>query len=115
MDADVHVDPNQMLTTEAAARLIGLKASTLAAWREDGSQPDLAFFKVGKAIGYRYRDLMAFVESRRAYSTVAAPQIVPRSLSIKGPPPRALKKRRRHHPKGGAGGGDGQMGQLKLF
>ena len=115
MDAEVHVDPNQMLTTEAASHLLGLKASTLAAWREDGSQPDLAFFKVGKAVRYRYRDIMAFVESRRAYSTVAARQMAPGSQSRKAPAPKALKKRRRHEPKGGSGSGNGQNGQLKLF
>ncbi len=111
MDTGAQVDPNQMLTTEVAANLIGLKASTLAAWREDGSQPDLAFFKVGKAVRYRYRDIVAFVESRRASSTVAArlfktqaPKPSPPARTIS---PKTLRRRRKV--------AEVLKGQLKLF
>lgn len=71
------LDPNQMLSTEQAAALLGLRPCTLAAWREDGSQPQLAFFKLGKAVRYRYADLVAFLETRRASSTLAARQLTP--------------------------------------
>jgi hypothetical protein len=70
-------DPNQMLSTQDAAALLGLQPCTLAAWREDGSQPGLAFFKLGKAVRYRYADLLAFIEARKASSTLLARQISP--------------------------------------
>jgi hypothetical protein len=65
-------DPNRMLSTDEAAGLMGLRPCTLSAWREDGSQPDLAFFKIGKAVRYRYGDVIAFLNARRAMSTLAA-------------------------------------------
>jgi hypothetical protein len=67
--------PNRMLSTEEAANLMGLQPCTLSAWREDGSQPDLAFFKIGKAVRYRYGDVIAFLNARRAVSTLAARQL----------------------------------------
>lgn len=70
-------DPNQMLSTQDAAALLGLQPCTLAAWREDGSQPGLAFFKLGKAVRYRYADLLAFIETRKASSTLVARQMAP--------------------------------------
>ncbi len=72
-------DPNQMLSTHDAAALLGLQPCTLAAWREDGSQPGLAFFKLGKAVRYRYSDLLAFIETRKASSTLVARQITPKT------------------------------------
>lgn len=68
-------DPNRLLSTIDAAELLGLQPCTLAAWREDGSQPGLAFFKLGKAVRYRYGDLIAFIETRRASSTLLARQL----------------------------------------
>jgi excisionase family DNA binding protein len=68
-------DPNKMLTTQEAADLLGLQPSTLAAWREDGSQPELPFSKFGKSVRYRYADLVAFIGARRASSTLAARQL----------------------------------------
>mgnify|MGYP001157946820 FL=1 len=68
-------DPNKMLSTADAADLLGLQPCTLSAWREDGSQPGLAFFKLGKAVRYRYGDLIAFLETRRASSTLVARQL----------------------------------------
>ena len=70
-------DPNRMLSTQDAAALLGLQPCTLAAWREDGSQPSLAFFKLGKAVRYRYADLLAFIETRKASSTLVARQMAP--------------------------------------
>ena len=76
-------DPNRMLSTEEAAAFMGLQPCTLAAWREDGSQPDLPFFKIGKAVRYRCADVLAFLEARRAVSTLAARQIKPMAKSVK--------------------------------
>jgi hypothetical protein len=76
-------DPNRMLSTEEAAAFMGLQPCTLAAWREDGSQPDLPFFKIGKAVRYRCADVLAFIEARRAVSTLAARQIKPAIRPIK--------------------------------
>jgi len=83
-------DLNRLLSTADAAELLGLQPCTLCAWREDGSQPGLAFFKLGKAVRYRYGDLLAFVETRRASSTLLARQLpAPRPLI----PPTASKAR----------------------
>jgi len=67
-------DLNQMLTTEEAAALLGLKPATLANWREDGSA-DLAFSKFGRSVRYRYGDVVAFVQRTRCTSTLAARQV----------------------------------------
>ena len=77
-------DPNRMLSTADAAHLLGLQPCTLSAWREDGSQPGLAFFKLGKAVRYRYGDLLAFLETRRASSTLVARQL-PQSPALPAP------------------------------
>jgi len=63
-------DMNRLIGTEEAAQLLGLQPCTLAAWREDGSQPSLCFFKIGRAVRYRYSDLLAFIETRKAASTL---------------------------------------------
>lgn len=76
-------DPNQMLSTQDAAALLGLQPCTLAAWREDGSQPGLAFFKLGKAVRYRYADLLAFIETRKVSSTLTARQMAPPALRVR--------------------------------
>jgi hypothetical protein len=68
------VDLNQMLTTEEAACLLGLKAATLSNWREDGSA-DLLFSKFGRSVRYRYGDVIAFSERMRCTSTLAARQL----------------------------------------
>jgi len=83
-------DPNRLLTTIEAAELLGLQPCTLSAWREDGSQPGLAFFKLGKAVRYRYGDLLAFVETRRASSTLLARQL-PVAVASAPPSPAANK------------------------
>ncbi len=108
-------DPNRMLSTEEAAAFMGLQPCTLAAWREDGSQPDLPFFKIGKAVRYRCADVLAFLEARRAVSTLAARQIRPAvkptttevgRLSATAPEA-AQSKRKRSAP--AEGGVDGQQ------
>jgi hypothetical protein len=44
----------------------------ISARREDGSQPDLAFFTISKAVRYRHGDVIAFINARRAVSKLAA-------------------------------------------
>lgn len=68
----IAADPNRLLKPEEAALLLGLQPCTLAAWREAGSMPMLAFFKIGRAVRYRYADVVAFIETRRATNTVVA-------------------------------------------
>lgn len=93
-------DPNRLLTTQEAAQLLGLQPCTLCAWREDGSQPGLPHFKLGKAVRYRYGDLIAFVETRRASSTLLAKQL-PQAAAPSPTPASATKAapRRRKTPK----------------
>lgn len=79
MQTDAEIDPNQMLTTQDAARLLGLKAATLSNWREDGSE-DLPFSKFGRSVRYRYMDVVAFADRRRCTSTLAASQFKRASL-----------------------------------
>ena len=75
-------DPYRMLTMPETAELLGLQPRTLSAWREDGSQPSLAFFKFGKAVRYRYADILSFIESHRALSTHAARQLPTEALMM---------------------------------
>lgn len=70
-------DPNQMLITAEAAAMLGLKPTTLANWREDGSV-DLAFSKFGSCVRYRYAYVVAFAERARCTSTLAARQVAAR-------------------------------------
>jgi len=101
----MQADPNRMLTTQEAAGLLGLQPCTLAAWREDGTQPELAFSKFGKAVRYRYGDLVAFIEARRASSTLLA-----RQLKAPVQPPAAAPKRpERRKPKQAGHSADGQQ------
>lgn len=89
-------DPNQMLSTTQAASLLGLQPCTLAAWREDGSQPDLTFFKFGKAVRYRYADVLAFIETRRTSNTVLARALNSSAPSRPAPAKRRPGKKTRH-------------------
>jgi hypothetical protein len=62
-------DANEMLTTEQAARYIGLKAQTLRIWRCRGDGPpyyrlSLYLSKRGPA-GYRRADLERWLAERR--------------------------------------------------
>ena len=94
------IAPNQMLTTEAAA-LLGLKATTLSNWREDGSE-DLAFSKFGRSVLYRHADVIAYADRRRCTSTLAArrlkPSPLPKRKEAKPPTPQARVSDRGHQP-----------------
>lgn len=68
----MHADENRLLSPNNVAALLDVKISTLEKWRETG-RVDLPFVKLGpKAIKYRYRDVIAFIEMRVATSTLAA-------------------------------------------
>ena len=56
-----------MLRTVEAANYIGLRKSTLEAWRVRGGGP--VFLKLGKAVRYRREDLDSFVSARIRTST----------------------------------------------
>ena len=102
-------DPNRLLTTTEAAQLLGLQPCTLCAWREDGAQPGLAHFKLGKAVRYRYGDLIAFVETRRASSTLLARQLPKGAAPATAPDPVARKPSRRRKGRGAVSGAEGQQ------
>lgn len=52
-----------LLTTEEAAALLGMGASTLRAWRAEGLGP--RFYRVGPRLKrYRRADVLAWLESR---------------------------------------------------
>ena len=56
-----------MLITKEAAGYIGLKKTTLEAWRCRGGGP--VFIKLGKAVRYRREDLDEFINSRARTNT----------------------------------------------
>lgn len=65
-------DENRLLSPRDVAALLDVKTTTLEKWRETG-RVDLPFVKLGaKAIKYRYRDVVAFIETRVATSTAHA-------------------------------------------
>lgn len=52
----------QFLDSNQAAEYLGLKRSTLEAWRCRGTGP--TFCKLGRLVKYRQADLDAFIQSR---------------------------------------------------
>lgn len=56
-----------MFTTEKAAEYLGLRDTTLEAWRCRGGGP--VFLKLGKAVRYRKEDLDKFLDARARTST----------------------------------------------
>lgn len=66
-------DGDALLAESQAADLLNLSSRTLQAWRAKGIGP--SFVRAGRAIRYRKRDLIAWVES----NTVAAPAFAARA------------------------------------
>ncbi|OQW60393.1 MAG: hypothetical protein A4S17_00410 [Proteobacteria bacterium HN_bin10] len=65
-------DENRLLSPSDVAALLDVKATTLEKWRETG-RVDLPFVKLGtRAIKYRYRDVVAYIDARVATSTAEA-------------------------------------------
>jgi len=60
-----------MLRTSEAAGYIGLRKSTLEAWRVRGG--GTVFLKLGKAVRYSKKDLDDFISARRCTSTSQLP------------------------------------------
>ena len=57
----------QLVSTNEAARILGLKPNTLAKWRVSGGGP--IFVSMGRAVRYRVADLAIFVERNARQST----------------------------------------------
>ena len=55
------------LDSDQAAEYLGLKRTTLEAWRCRGDGP--RFVKMGRLVKYRHADLEAFIESRTRDNT----------------------------------------------
>ncbi len=60
----------KLLNEHEAAELLGVKVSTLRAWRIKGSK--LPFLRLGRAIRYDPADIEAFKLASKAYSTTEA-------------------------------------------
>jgi len=56
-----------IIRTSEAAELLGLRVSTLEAWRCRGGGP--VFLKLGKAVRYRKSDLENFMDARLRRNT----------------------------------------------
>ena len=52
-----------LLTTEQAARLLGLKKNTLDHWRQSGVS-GLKFRKIGRMVRYVKEDIIAYINGR---------------------------------------------------
>jgi len=59
---------DHLLTSEQAAGVLGLSPKTLANWRVQGIE-NLPYRKVGKAIRYKYGDLLAFIDLQKRENT----------------------------------------------
>jgi predicted DNA-binding transcriptional regulator AlpA len=57
------------LTEKQAARLLSMSHRTLQAWRRIGGGP--SFIKLGRAVRYRRRDLIAWIDA----NTIGAPMV----------------------------------------
>jgi hypothetical protein len=55
-------DPDALLMEEHAARLLSLSVRTLQSWRLRGNGP--AFVRAGRAIRYRRRDLISWINEK---------------------------------------------------
>ena len=63
-------DQNTFLDSDQAAEYLGLKRTTLEAWRCRGNGPQ--FVKLGRLVKYRRADLDAFIEARLRSNTSEA-------------------------------------------
>lgn len=73
MDADIIaiLDKERGRTTREAAEFLGVAVTTLQKFRTFGGGP--VYFRVGSAVRYRLRDLLAFQEGQLCQSTSAYP------------------------------------------
>ena len=63
-------DPDAALNENQAANLLGVSVRTLQAWRVRGGGP--AFVKMGRAVRYQRRALVAFQDAHTVTSTTEA-------------------------------------------
>jgi Helix-turn-helix domain len=57
-------NPDDLLTTEQAAKVLGTTPGTLNTWRCVKRYP-LAYIKIGRSVKYRRSDLVEFCNARR--------------------------------------------------
>ena len=58
------IDPDQLLTTNETARLMGIQPNTLAKWRTGKGGLGPRFVLIGRAIRYRRSDIQNFFDDR---------------------------------------------------
>jgi hypothetical protein len=80
--------------------------------------PGLASFRIGKAVSERYGDVLAFIETRKAMSTLAARALKPSPLPLRpvkdrSPSTDAVEPMRKR--KKAARSENGAYGQRSLF
>lgn len=59
---------DDLVSTETAAELLGLKKGTLDRWRQTGLE-DLPFYKIGRLVMYSKQDLLEYINSRLFHHT----------------------------------------------
>ena len=67
MSLPIPTDPDAMMTEEQAAELACVSFRSLQTWRLKGGGP--RFAKLGRAVRYRRRDILDWVEKNLASST----------------------------------------------
>jgi hypothetical protein len=67
MASPIPQDLDAALNEQLAAEFLGLSARTLQAWRVRGGGP--RFYRAGRAVRYRRRELLAFQEANTVSST----------------------------------------------
>lgn len=60
-------DPDLALNENVAAEMLGISTRTLQSWRVKGTGP--RFTKIGRAVRYRRRELLKFLDDRTVSST----------------------------------------------
>jgi len=70
MRAVAHVDPEELIGNNEAAKLIGVAPETLVQWRYQKRGP--CFLKVGRLVWYRRADLAAWLAAQRRDPAAAA-------------------------------------------
>jgi predicted DNA-binding transcriptional regulator AlpA len=60
------IDYDTLLTEVQAAEVLSLSSRTLQAWRNKGYGP--SFVRAGRAIRYRHRDLVAWIDTNTVSS-----------------------------------------------
>lgn len=55
----MEIDPDELLRSDKVAELLGVKPTTLIAWRHEGRGP--RFLKIGRLAYYRRADIRAYL------------------------------------------------------